>query len=113
MAPTSAAKMSIGSTTAGFTIPFPMVFATRVSRLKAAMKLKKAAQITAILGVNTLVPTTVAIEFAASWKPLMKSKARAKNIIKRMNVTFSDRIEHQILFIYVNGQIHCLSLFSI
>jgi len=104
MAPIRAAKISVGSTTLGFTIPLPIVFATRVSRLNAATKLKKAAQTTATLGVNTLVPTTVAIEFAASWKPLMKSKARAKNIIKRMNVTFSDRIGHQILFIYVNAR---------
>jgi hypothetical protein len=80
--------MRVGSTTFGFTIPLPMVWATRVSRLKAATKLKKAAQITAAFGVNTRVPTTVAIEFAASWKPLMKSKARAKIIIKRIKVTF-------------------------
>ena len=30
----------------------------------------------------------------------MKSKARAKKIIKRMNATFSERIEHRILFTY-------------
>jgi hypothetical protein len=33
--------------------------------------LKNAAQITAFPGVRTRVDTTVAIEFAASWKPLM------------------------------------------
>lgn len=38
------------------------------------MKLKKAANKTALKGDNTLVETTVAIELAESWKPLMKSK---------------------------------------
>jgi hypothetical protein len=33
--------------------------------------LKKAAQMTAIRGVRTRVETTVAIELAASWKPLV------------------------------------------
>jgi hypothetical protein len=32
--------------------------------------LKKAAQITAMRGVSTRVDTTVAMELAASWKPL-------------------------------------------
>jgi hypothetical protein len=39
--------------------------------------LKKAAQATAVIGDSTRVDTTVAMEFAASWKPLMKSKASA------------------------------------
>ena len=42
-----------------------------------AMKLKKAAQITAAPGLSTRVETTVAMELAASWKPLMKSNTRA------------------------------------
>ena len=37
----------------------------------AATKLKKAAQTTALPGESTRVDTTVAMEFAASWKPLM------------------------------------------
>ena len=41
------------------------------------MKLKNAAQITAILGDSTRVETTVAIEFAASCRPLRKSKISA------------------------------------
>ncbi len=39
--------------------------------MKAATKLKNAAQTTACPGESTRVETTVAIEFAASWKPLM------------------------------------------
>ncbi|HKB15117.1 MAG TPA: hypothetical protein VKF62_03580 [Planctomycetota bacterium] len=39
--------------------------------------MKKAAHSTARRGVRTRVETTVAIEFAASFQPLMKSKTRA------------------------------------
>jgi hypothetical protein len=38
---------------------------------RKARKLKVAAQITASRGVSTRVETTVAMEFAASWKPLV------------------------------------------
>ena len=55
-----------------------MVLATFTPPPKAAMKLKNAAQSTAIPGESTRVETTVAIEFAASWKPLMKSKISAR-----------------------------------
>ena len=65
-------------------IPLPMVLATLSWAPQrtgaAAMKLKKAAQATAFMGVSTRVETTVAIELAASWKPLMKSKPRATRI---------------------------------
>src|SRR5579885_312005 len=46
------------------------------------MKLKKAAQTTATRGLRTRVDTTVAMELAASWKPFMKSKARATRTMK-------------------------------
>jgi len=52
-------------------IPEPTVLATAVPNPNAAMKLKNAAQITALPGVRTRVETTVAMELAASWKPLM------------------------------------------
>ncbi len=42
-----------------------------------AMKFQNAAQITACHGSSTRVATTVAIELAASWNPLTKSKIRA------------------------------------
>ena len=53
------------------TMPAPTVFATAGPARNAAAKLKKAAQITAFPGVSTRVETTVAIELAASWNPLM------------------------------------------
>ena len=62
-------------------MPLPIVAATFSStphRTGAAeMKLKNAAHATAQSGESTRVETTVAMEFAASWKPLMKSNARA------------------------------------
>src|SRR5258708_4123221 len=56
------------STIAGSTIPFPIVAATFRWKTRNAMKLKKAAQMTAICGVSTRVETTVAIAFAASYE---------------------------------------------
>ena len=41
--------------------------------------LKNAAQSTACQGLSTPVETTVAMEFAASWKPFMKSNASASS----------------------------------
>src|SRR5690348_3312409 len=76
-AATSAAKMTALSTTSGTTIPLPTVVATATPKPKAATKLKNAAHATAARGVSTRVETMVAIEFAASWKPFMKSKASA------------------------------------
>ena len=52
-------------------MPEPTVFATAVPKTNAAAKLKNAAQMTALPGDSTRVETTVAIELAASWKPLM------------------------------------------
>ena len=49
----------------------PTVVATAGPKVNAATKLKKAAQMTALPGDNTRVDTTVAMELAASWKPLM------------------------------------------
>ena len=49
-----------------------MEFATAWSlNIQNANTLKKAAQITAWTGVNTLVETMVAIELAESWNPLI------------------------------------------
>ena len=45
-----------------------------------AAKLKKAAQTTAHCGLKTRVDTTVAMEFAASCRPLRKSNAKASRI---------------------------------
>ena len=76
MAPTSPAKMTASLTTSGSTV-LPTVLATWVWKTRKATKLKRAAQMTAIRGVRTRVETTVAIELAASWKPLVKSNTSA------------------------------------
>src|SRR5262249_12769781 len=52
-----------------------------------ATKLKNAAQRTATRGDRTRVETTVAIELAASWKPLMTSKMSATATPRTMTVT--------------------------
>src|SRR4051812_17305133 len=46
--------------------------------MKIAIRLNTAAKTTAVVGRNTPVDTTVAMEFAASWKPFMKSNAMAR-----------------------------------
>ncbi|MNC88826.1 hypothetical protein D3C83_46890 [compost metagenome] len=71
MAPISPPKMTADVTTSRSIIPDPTVLATAVPKPKAARKLKAAAHITACPGVRTRVATMVAMELAASWKPLM------------------------------------------
>src|SRR2546426_6932321 len=66
-------------------IPLPKVLATAVPKVKAAMKLKNAAQTTAMRGERTRVETTVAMELAASWKSLRKSKVRATRMSRTAN----------------------------
>src|SRR5437870_2667471 len=84
MAPSRAEKMTINTpvepwarSMSKLMMPLPMVLATFTPPMNAAMKLKNAAQATARLGDSTRVDTTVAMELAASWKPLMKSKMSA------------------------------------
>src|SRR5215831_2748645 len=60
---------------------FEIVSATPWWKMNSATKLNTAAQITAILGDSTRVDTTVAIELAASWKPLITSKISAVTIV--------------------------------
>ena len=69
MAPTSPANTTASLITSGSMI-VATVLATWVRNTRKAMKLKKAAQTTASRGLSTRVETTVAIELAASWKPL-------------------------------------------
>src|SRR5215216_6307118 len=70
-APTSPAKTTASLTTDGSTV-LPTVLAT------AVWKTRKATKTTASRGVSTRVETTVAIELAASWKPLVKSNTSAR-----------------------------------
>src|SRR5438128_6014107 len=87
MAPTSPARIIHWSTTFDSTTPLPTVLATCTPKPKAATKLKKAAHTTACSGVSTRVETTVAMELAASWNPLMKSKTRATTTMKTTSVS--------------------------
>ena len=66
MAPINAPKMTLPSTTPALTMPGPTVCATCSPNTANAMKLKNAAQTTAVCGRRTRVATTVAIELAAS-----------------------------------------------
>src|SRR2546429_6386304 len=89
IAPSRPAKITVASTTARSTSPFPIVFATAVPKIKTAMKLNAAAQTTAADGDKTRVDTTVAMEFAASWKPLIKSNVSATRTMARTNQTLA------------------------
>src|SRR3989449_5696219 len=62
IAPTSPARITVASTMARSTSPFPIVLATAVPNTKTAMKLNVAAQTTAADGDRTRVETTVAID---------------------------------------------------
>ncbi len=76
MAPTSPARMTLSVITSGFTIPVAMVAAT-ANETNAPAKLRIAARKTAVRGVSARVETLVAIAFAVSWKPFVKSKKSA------------------------------------
>src|ERR1700709_2079570 len=82
MAPSRPARITSWVTTLRSIMPLPIRLATWVPSTKAATKLKIAAQATALLGDSTRVETTVAIEFAASWKPFRKSNVRATKTMK-------------------------------
>src|SRR5215213_10315580 len=77
IAPSSPPRMTCGSTMLCSIIPPPTAFATATLPVKRARKLNVAAHTTAASGLRTRVPTIVAMEFAESWKPLMKSKKKA------------------------------------
>ena len=68
-------------------MPLPSVFATWVPSTNAATKLKNAAHTTAFWGERTRVETTVAIEFAASWKPFRKSNTSATRMMRMRTVS--------------------------
>src|SRR6185369_8226625 len=85
MAPIRPARISGALTMAGSTTPLPMVLATWAPKTRKAMKLKNAAQATAVCGESTRVLTTVAIELAASWNPLMKSNASANPMMSQIS----------------------------
>ena len=88
------------------------------SAIKKATKLKNADQITAWVGERTLVETTVAMEFAASWKPFMKSKTMARTIIairKPILCVFYDYGLYDLanMLCHVGGALHVLYYFLV
>src|SRR5690625_4297312 len=78
--PSSAHRISCEptSTTPASMMPEAMVWATAVPA-SAPSRFMTAAMPTACIGESTLVATTVAMEFAVSWKPLMYSNTSAVN----------------------------------
>ena len=76
IAATKAAAITVRFITSGLITPVPILVATFKGKIRNATKLKKAAIPTAATGESTFVETTVAIEFAESWNPLMKSKIK-------------------------------------
>src|SRR4249919_1371748 len=68
--------------------PEAIVLATAVP-MNAPIRFMLAASITAWPGDNTLVATTVAIEFAVSWKPLMNSKTSAASTTTSTRVSIA------------------------
>src|SRR4030042_1787750 len=85
MDPTRVDRIRGGVTMDTSITPFPTVVATWTPKVKAATKLKKAAQTTAWRGERTRVETMVATELAASFIPLTKSKIRARAMHRKIN----------------------------
>ena len=73
--------MMLGSTMLTSMNPVATALATAPLEKNSAEKLKTAAHTTAAKGLSTRVPTMVAIEFAESWKPLLKSNRNAMTMI--------------------------------
>src|SRR6476620_1380607 len=81
IAPSNAPRITFGSTMFWLIMPAPTAFANATRPVNSAAKLKNAAHSTAAKGLRTRVPTIVAMEFAESWKPLLKSKMKATAMI--------------------------------
>src|SRR6476469_1499623 len=93
IAPSRPPRITCGSTMLCSIIPPPTALATATLPVNSAAKLKVAAQNTAASGLRTRVPTIVAMEFAESWKPLLKSKMNAiKTIATTYPITESRRL---------------------
>src|SRR6478609_7835721 len=86
-APSSAPRITFASTMLCSTIPPPTALATATPPVNSAAKLKKAAHPTAASGLRTRVPTLVAMEFAESWKRLLKWKRNANAMMATTDQT--------------------------
>src|SRR5690554_2136977 len=101
MPPISAHRISCEptSTTPASIRPDAIVLATAVPA-RAPIRFMLAARPTACIGDSTLVATTVAMEFAVSWKPLMYSKVSATRMTVSMRVSMdppSAVLEHDFV----------------
>jgi hypothetical protein len=76
IAPTSPAKITTGLISVSSTSPPEIVFATWTDR-NAPARFRHAAIATATLGRSAPVAMEVAMAFAVSWKPFVKSKINA------------------------------------
>src|SRR3954462_12306947 len=76
IAPTSPAKITTGLMSVSSTSPPEIVFATWTDR-NAPTRLRQPAIATATLGRSAPVAIEVAMAFAVSWKPFVKSKINA------------------------------------
>src|SRR2546429_4794184 len=76
IAPTSPAKITTGPILVSSTIPLEIVLATSTER-NAPTRFRAPAIATATFGGSAPVAIEVAIAFAVSWNPLVKSKIRA------------------------------------
>ena len=76
IAPTRPARTTLSVITSALTIPVATVAATS-SEMNAPTKLRIAAMSTAGRGGSARVETVVAMAFAVSWKPFVKSKKSA------------------------------------
>ena len=89
MAPTRPAKM-IGTVTVSWsTMPLAIVAAT-VTEMNAPTKLRIDASPTATRGRSARVAIVVAIAFAVSWKPLVKSKTPSPGSVQVVRVGRGD-----------------------
>src|ERR1044072_7969373 len=79
IAPISPPKITAGLILVSSTMPPEIVFATSMDR-NAPTRLRPADSMTATFGRNAPVAMDVAIAFAVSWKPLVKSNANAVTI---------------------------------
>ena len=105
IAPTRPASMTLSVTASGSTIPFATVAAT-FSETNAPAKLKIAETTTAVRGDSARVDTLVAIAFAVSWKPFVKSKKRATTMTAtRVRSSMAD--EPQLLHDDVRDDVRC------
>src|SRR6476661_4550785 len=99
MAPTSAQIRTSWEAIRGSISPEAIVVATAVPH-RAPIRFVQAAMTTACRGVSTRVATTVAIELAVSWNPLMYSKTSAIKITTKINamvlIHVSGVLEHDV-----------------